>query len=194
MRWDEVEESLVRAIKAAVGGDLPVHWTRRSSAYRPRVHLRLDLVSLVPQGTSERRYVDGEDEGTDEPILRQLEVTQHALTVQVTASSQSQSLAKSAMAVAQRARSALGLDEVQREIAKANIALARTGMIFDTSLPDVEGRSVSEATFEVVFNAPSTTEGMSSQWIGEVLAQGELRNVGTQDSDPPDWVFDQEIE
>lgn len=194
MRWADVEESLAKAIKVAAGGAHPVHWTKLESAYRPRAYLRLDLVSLVPQGLSERRYLDGKDEETDEPILRQLEATQHALTVQVTASSQSQSLAKSAMALAQRTRSALGLDEVQKEIAKANIAVARTGMIFDTSAPDVEGRSVSEATFEIVFNAPSTVEGEPVQWIEEILVRGEIRNVGTPDSDPPDWEIEQELE
>ena len=194
MRWSDVEESLAKAIRVAAGDAHPVHWTKLSSAYRPDVYLRLDLVSLVPQGLSERRYLDGKDEETDEPILRQLEATQHALTVQVTASSQSQSLAKSAMALAQRTRSALGLDEVQNEIGKANIAVARTGMIFDTSAPDVEGRSVSEATFEIVFNAPSTIEGNPVQWIEEVLVRGEIRNVGTPDSDPPDWEIEQELE
>ena len=194
MRWADVEESLAKAIKVAAGGAHPVHWTKLERAYRPRVYLRLDLVSLVPQGLSERRYLDGKDEETDEPTLRKLEATQHALTVQVTASSQSQSLAKSAMALAQRTRSALGLDEVQKEIAKANIAVARTGMIFDTSAPDVEGRSVSEATFEIVFNAPSTIEGNPVQWIEEVLVRGEIRNVGTPDSDPPDWEIEQELE
>ena len=52
---------------------------------------------------------------------------------------------------------------------------------------------MSEATFEIVFNAPSTIEGNPVQWIEEVLVRGELRNVGTPDSDPPDWVIEQEM-
>lgn len=194
MRWSDIQTRLVEAMEMAAGGGIKASWNRRESAWRAKKFIKLDVLNIERVGHTEILRVYDSDEDKLVEVARNL----HVLVVQVSAESQSQELADTALAIASRVRSRLALAEVRALIEDAGLAVATAGTIVNTSYVDPSdvGRHVSRATFDLRLNVTSDeVASVLTDYIDSVSVRGEVYDPGAVvGEDPPRLVVEGEID
>lgn len=193
MRWSDIQTRLVEAMEMSAGGGIKASWNRRESAWRAKKFIKLDVLNIERVGHTEILRVYDSDEDKLVEVARNL----HVLVVQVSAESQSQELADTALAIASRVRSRLALAEVRALIEDAGLAVATAGTIVNTSYVDPSdvGRHVSRATFDLRLNVTSDeVASVLTDYIDSVSVRGEVYDPGAVvGEDPPRLVVEGEI-
>lgn len=194
MRWSDIQTRLVEAMEMAAGVGIKASWNRRESAWRAKKFIKLDVLNIERVGHTEILRVYDSDEDKLVEVARNL----HVLVVQVSAESQSQELADTALAIASRVRSRLALAEVRALIEDAGLAVATAGTIVNTSYVDPSdvGRHVSRATFDLRLNVTSDeVASVLTDYIDSVSVRGEVYDPGAVvGEDPPRLVVEGEID
>lgn len=194
MRWSDVQTRLIEAMEMAAGVGIKASWNRRESAWREKKFIKLDVLNIERVGHTEILRVYDSDEDKLIEVARNL----HVLVVQVSAESQSQELADTALAIASRVRSRLALAEVRTLIEDAGLAVATAGTIVNTSYVDPSdvGRHVSRATFDLRLNVTSDeVASVLTDYIDSVSVRGEVYDPGAVvGEDPPRLVVEEEID
>lgn len=194
MRWSDIQTRLIEAMEMAAGVGIKASWNRRESAWRAKKFIKLDVLNIERVGHTEiLRVYDSDDDK-----LVEVARTLHVLVVQVSAESQSQDLADTALAIASRVRSRLALAEVRALIEDAGLAVATAGTIVNTSYVDPSdvGRHVSRATFDLRLNVTSDeVASVLTDYIDSVSVRGEVYDPGAVvGEDPPRLVVEGEID
>lgn len=175
MNWSSIETGLISAVRSAADDpSLTVFWQETPQGFRTFPLVRLDVVSFDNVGRDEIR---GEaDAGTQ--TIQQRVYGNRLLTIQITIETRSQSLAGSAMALADTVRTGLGGEAVRDALASGpEVGLTLRGPVRHATYTNANGMRQSFASFEVTLNAHSSQAMREIEYIAEVRYSGDAGDV-----------------
>ena len=179
MDWTSIQSEIVSAVSLASEESVEVTWDQLPQGFRPDRHVKLSVSGFSSLGRDELRRVDKGE------TLEQRVYGVRTLNVLVTVESQRQTLAFSSLALADKIRTALHREDVRDDLAlNAGIGIATIGPLRRLDYVDQSSRERSFCSFEVTFNAQTSSAVREIDFIAEVRGSG-LINSGSESISVP---------